>query len=813
MRNWDNWNRYLDNNSKPLRGCVMFNVKDGNTVAPIFDSDGTALDNPQLTDNYGRTGHQVFIDSDVVAYFYKYIGTGEFNTFGSESYVGDIDINDDTLWSLQYTSENINDVLKHVVSDSVVSVGTMTELRGLDVTDVPEVYGKKIITLLGYNTVGDKEPINYIWNPESTVIDNGGSVIKSDDLITGRWIMVQPTEHVDSRHFGAFPSNSSNMADQSYQIGQLFAYCDEHDLKPFFNGSTDYRWFKYTNINVIADIIDVTDNTYFNDLGNNYIQGEWNGNPYFYNGNTNVVAKNIKASWNAKTYTGYKNVLLDIDCPQKTWQDADVEITFTPCYGYNFVHCDLSENANIGSENASGINNTFQNCKLNERMFITSGDYVVSLNGLCTNCQVDMDDFRNNMWLYKEIRLTSDSDAFFDYRNFPNVGKPINNYTANKVTSDAVWITNLKNMMNVRYDLDTLGGTVNTFYLENCIGYYNVPAGVNLVITNCTLKLRVSNNVNLDVHGGSVEIDDNWNANSTMGNVQLWDTTLTGNSETLYKTINLSARNSTLNIKMDVTGSGAYYNTVIAGKQYCAYADVKDCNIGAEFMLYGVDGDQINVPQYNDKGEVLGYWNVTRFVNGTFKDNYVSGKIIIGSHIDDSHYASNWLARGLSITNNTGLVPGAITVYRGYATIDDDYNIYTYEDNKGTMKFEQDFTCSVQAGQWTPGTANTLAVAANNTTIFGYTNESDTAGYIFQTTFFSIGTINTKIKYRCMPLVIPSKLEIGAGAVNYAKSGNNYTYGIIKNVSGFTWRIRCCTVSNGSYSSNMSNFIVHLEQL
>ena len=35
MRNFDNWSRYLDNDNKPLHGCVQFMVKDGNTVAPI----------------------------------------------------------------------------------------------------------------------------------------------------------------------------------------------------------------------------------------------------------------------------------------------------------------------------------------------------------------------------------------------------------------------------------------------------------------------------------------------------------------------------------------------------------------------------------------------------------------------------------------------------------------------------------------------------------------------------------------------------------------------------------------------------------
>ena len=72
MRSWDLWNKYTDNNGNPLHGCIHFVVNEGNTSAPIYDKDGTPLDNPQLTDIYGRTQHQVFIDEDCVAYFYKY---------------------------------------------------------------------------------------------------------------------------------------------------------------------------------------------------------------------------------------------------------------------------------------------------------------------------------------------------------------------------------------------------------------------------------------------------------------------------------------------------------------------------------------------------------------------------------------------------------------------------------------------------------------------------------------------------------------------------------------------------------------------
>ena len=122
MRSFDLHNRYYDNNNQPLRGCVMFMVKSGNTVAPIFDKNGTALDNPQLTDVYGRTQHQVFIEEDVTAYFYKYIGNGIWYNQGV------IDPSDTNLWQLQYTVNSELNVDINITSSSPLNVLTINDL-------------------------------------------------------------------------------------------------------------------------------------------------------------------------------------------------------------------------------------------------------------------------------------------------------------------------------------------------------------------------------------------------------------------------------------------------------------------------------------------------------------------------------------------------------------------------------------------------------------------------------------------------------------------------------------------------------------
>lgn len=668
MRNFDNWIRYQDNDRNPLHGCIQFNVKDGNTVAPIYDSDGTPLANPQVTDTYGRTKHQVFVDTDVVAYFYKYIGQG---VWSNET---DIDTSDVSKWALQYTSESILNVLSNIQSDMAVAIANVAALRAVDVEDIPAVNEQKVITLMGYFAQGDKEPINYIWNPESTEQDNGGSVIKSDNLITGRWIMVQPTEHVDSRHFGAFPSNSMNMDDQTYQIGQLFAYCSNHSLRPFFNGSTDYRWFKFTNLNVIASAIDISDGTRFMDLGNNTIQGEWNGDPFFNLSNTNVVAKNVKTSWMAKSYTGYKNVIMDRISAQKNWQDANIDVRYSPCYGYNFNHCVLSENGNIGSDNTNNVNNTFVNCKLNERMFITSGDYAVSLVGLTSGCQIDMDDFRNNMWLYKQLRFTSDGNAFIDYRDMPNVGAPFVNYTGNMVSSNTLWVTNLKNLYSTRYTLNNAGGQITTYVLENCVGYYQIPANMTVSVISSSVKLALGNNCVIQARDSDITLDNTviTNANSVP---------------------TISVRNCTLH--GDYTGNYRWksftsYNSIILCGIESMNCVIKDSQINSTLKLIAEPGTARTVTYLSNTVEV------SHFIHGYIDNNiFNAGLIIDGQSANDIYGASQVLVDSLIIQNNRSNLTSnqAWGISRLGCMASDALNYYTFVNNTGG------FECSLEMHQ------------------------------------------------------------------------------------------------------------------
>ena len=401
MRNFDNWNRYLDNNNKPLRGCVMFNVKDGNTVAPIYDGDGTPLDNPILTDEFGRTEHQVFIDTDVVAYFYKYIGTGEFNTLNPMNGTNEINVNDDTKWSLQYTCENVNDILAHIASDSIIAIENIDALRALDVDSVSEVCGKKVITLLGYYSIGDKEAVNYVWNPSLTENDNNGSIIQGPNL-TGRWVMVKPTEHCDCKHFGIFAQNTTNFNSDTARMNQWIAYCNSANIKPYFSANGDYKYYKYNNLSFTIQEVDIAKDVIFIDNGtSNVWTTEINGNPYFYNHSTNLNSKEVKTSWGAQLYINPQHIIVDNNdlFSNTAISNAIVDIN-VPCDKVcNFTDCTINMNASFNSVSA------FTRCKINSVNMITSGCYFF-------NCHLTEDMFYGSPFIHVDVNCTADFDEF-----------------------------------------------------------------------------------------------------------------------------------------------------------------------------------------------------------------------------------------------------------------------------------------------------------------------------------------------------------------------------------------------------------------
>ena len=341
FRNFDNWDRYHDRDGKLLHGVVQFMVKDGTTESNIYDSDFTPIANPQMTDSMGRTAQQVFVAEDVLAYFYKYIGDGSLAT----EFANGVDTSDQSKWSLQYTVESAAIDQRSVTGESSMGVPDLDTLRSIDPTEVPEVYGHKIICLQGYYSCGDCEPVWYIWDGESTLADDNGGVIKSDERLVGRWILVQPTEHCDSRHFGVFPQDSAAAdINQEVRITQLFDYCNQKSIRPYFNGSASYPYFIYDTVRVLSrNPIDVSEDVVFVDKMASTMGGDFNGNPKFQNRNTTVTCKTVRLSWQAGAYPNCQTFIIDTNYPVQL-SDKKVVIEASPNNSTQLVRCQVESN-------------------------------------------------------------------------------------------------------------------------------------------------------------------------------------------------------------------------------------------------------------------------------------------------------------------------------------------------------------------------------------------------------------------------------------------------------------------------------------
>lgn len=725
MRSFDNWNKYTDNDNKPLHGCIMFMVNLGNTVAPIYDKDGTALNNPQLTDTYGRTQHQVFIEEDVIAYYYKYIGSGQWYTEQS------IDPSDITKWQLQYTSKSELNALKDINTESATCVESIESLRNINPTNIPTINGVKVITLLGYNKVGDKEPINYIYKEPYDAIDDGGSIINSYVVSTGQWIMVQPTEHCDSRHFGVFPQDSYNTDDQAYGITQLFNYCNTKGIRPFFNGSTDKAWFRYNNIDVAVTEIDATDYTKFYDTGDNTILGEWNGNPLFYNSNTTINASTVKTSWKAKAYINAKKVIIDEVTNQKVWQDAHIDVQISPLYGYTFHHCTFEENGNIGTDNANKVFTRFVNCQLTERMFILEGDYKASFDyvqgsNFCISCQIDPDDFTHAMWLYKEIRQTMEPNQIFNYRDYNIVGKPYESFDDNKVTASTITVNNLNNDGTVKIELDKLPNQTS-LVLQNAIGWYDIPEGLTVVIQDSDVKLDISNNVVVSLINSTVEL--NAAPVVSAGNhceIALKDSTLNG-SVAVVECDNFTSWNSVISVPI------ASRNTVI-----------KDSQVNSELTLIPQDGLERAV-SYKNGYRFAPPYNIQRlvskFINAYIDNSIFNARLVIDAQFGvlpehvinppSSEDIEDVLCDKLTITNNnSSLTYDAWYIWPlANAWAHDNLHKYIFSNNKGG------FACTATVNTTiVEGAVNIIEEEVNGSTISRQVFEESTSnGVIMQT--------------------------------------------------------------------------------
>lgn len=663
FRNFDNRDRYYDLDGKVLHGCVQVMLKDGTTVAPIYDGDEVALANPQITDILGRTQHQVFVDSDVIAYFYKYVGEG---TLSDEEAQG-IDTSDQSKWSLQYTVENF--MVDHLAVDgqSAMGVATMDHLRALDPYLVPLVDGIRIVCLHGYYEAGDKEPVWYVWEDESEQPDDNGAVIKSDDSLTGRWVLVQPTEHCDSRHFGVMPQDSASAAvDHSVSISQLFDYCNRKSIKPYFNGSETNPYFIYDQLTVVSRVgIDISDRTVFVDKRTSQLFGDINvdGSFSFLNGNTSIRSKKAYASWNAAGMSGYEYVVLDAATPQTQFSNATVKVT-VPTGNKSFTNCTIDAMGTLGS------GNSFDGCLLTGQMF----DGVQSVASV-TNCTFDIDDFTNNIQQWQHIAFVA-GIVNYDYRN--HVIPEDSSVLSVAVLSDTVVSNFIGNGVNTfpessivhTYTFNGCRGTLkfqynadgNTYIFDNFIGTIAAPTqnkgyGQTFVFNNSSVTFEADDLTGTTILARSSEVT----VSGTYKEVSLRDSTLWSGDR----------------LTVD---SFTSYNSILMASVTSKQSVVKDSQVNAKFTqsVRTLDS-QITVLSVYDGGLSV---TTSSIIDGFFDNNIFNAQLELYSN------ASPTLVRGLVITNNLSSVNNPVIINGRNSQIHpaDDLHQYVYRNNAGTME-------------------------------------------------------------------------------------------------------------------------------
>lgn len=690
-RSWDNWNKYTDNDNKPLHGCIMFMVNLGNTVAPIYDKDGTPLNNPQLTDVYGRTQHQVFIEEDVIAYYYKYIGNGLWYTEQN------IDPSDNSKWDLQYTSKSELFIDIESDSKSTYAVNNIEDLRNINVANVPSVNGYKIITLMGYNVSGDKEPINYIWNSESTEPDDGGAIIATD-LIKGRWIMVTPTEHLDVRHYGVFPSDSQNMIDQTLAIQYALTYANNHGLRLFFDTLTNtqsYHYYKLTNITLNPiNQIDVAKGVTFIDTDVTIHSQQTNAfrnDPSFLNGDTTLYSNYAKSSWNIKSLSKSKiyeeaTYIIDDNRNSSTvkslqgW-NIDVEQNIS---GYTFVQCNVYgtglitntsfTTCSMNMKGTLGDNNSYINCNLNEFMFNGSPTLTT-----VTNCTVDIDDFTHKVNLWRNLNFLMNIKDI----DFKNVLIPNDFYIVNQELGDRTYSNFIGTGSSHVFGESSIQ---HTYTFNNFKGNIRIPGNTNntYIFDNCDITLSFADSNKefiINIKDSIIRFSDSM-SKSTI-NSQNSNITLQGTCKTV------SLRDSTLNGTGLTVDAFTSYNCILLESITSKQSVVKDSQVNKEFTqtVRQLDSDITVNSKYDNTLSVT----TKNIIDGYFDNNIFNDRLNLSSNLQ------NTLVRGLVIINNLSNISNPVTITGRASQIHsaDDLHQYIYKNNSGTMSTDTEVTIDI----------------------------------------------------------------------------------------------------------------------
>lgn len=690
MRQFDNRTSWLDNEGKPLAGRVKFCKFHTTELENIYNVTGNVpLDNPMFTNTLGQLNNQVFLsdNTNYTVRFEKYVGNGDMTE-------------DEDNWLFQYSCDNLWDIYGINVDASTFQlVNNITDLRALDPNTIATRDNSKVVILGGYNTIGDKPQVMYIWNSSSIESDNGGSVIKVATISTGRWELVNTFDAngVDVRHFGVFGVDSIADATDvmSLQIGYANSYAYSIGLPLYFPANDGLTWYKINNLNIYGSIfaketrvfgktgtsstITVTDDTSYLDVYTNAS----------YKAVFTITGPTVKTSWgkNSTNCVFNPTYKLIVDSVINTNNKSFSNIVLD-CQ-YELVENVALTNCQINAVKKLGDNSTFIGCKLTESMFTDACDFA-SITVYDSDI-IDIADWpTTSKWL---ILRQQNSLGPLDFE-----GRTIDS------SCNVTWTSNVtyKNAVFSGFNI-----IQNTAHLDNCSGTFTCTANLKTLYIENSVVSTTTNNI-----------------------------ALTG----------LYAKNSTISFGNHITANTVYlYNTILQDANYnyiCQTFTAEKSTLGAN--IYSPVMTVLNCDVYGTL--------VQNSTTNVLDFNIIGNKFYSGNGHNISSTVANTVVVGKWCDNTSLLNQHFVLIDRTNIDLDETHHNYTYLNNTGKYVLQRDTIKWIADIDYlsTPNMVNEEwddPISEQTMNLFSYMGERDadaTTPSIHLTTFsmFTVGINN-----------------------------------------------------------------------
>ena len=734
MRMFDKRTSWLDDEGKPLIGRVKFCKLHTTVLENIYNMNGTVpLANPQYTNTIGQLQNQVFLkdDTDYTVRFEKYVGNGDMTE-------------DQDNWLDVYSCDDIWDTYGvEIDATSFQLVNNITDLRNLDPSTVATRDNHKVIILGGYNVIGDKPQVMYIWNPNTTSPDNGGDVIKVNNISNGRWELVNNfgPDGLDVRHFGVFGADSKSDASDlmSIQINVANQYAAYNSIPLYFPAIDGLTWYKMNGLNlynaIFAEETRVFGNTNYPNIitmndENGYL--DCYSDPEYHAVFT-IRGAVVRTSWGQNTdnceYDPSYKLIIDsvVNTNQKRWANIIVECISEISYA-QFYNCEFRAVKKLGDWT------TFSNCRLEERMFTNGTDFdsVTVYN----NDIIDLADWPTT-WKWLKLR-TQNSWGALDMQ-----GRTLDS------TCEINWTNNVS-IRNAIFNNFTLPQP--SIGLEGCAGSLNCSSNIlqlfvldnseinATMVTGVTPNIILKNNSTLSM-----------TAICTATECTISNSTVNGH---ILAASYVVGKNSTINGSISLAGN----------------LDLRYCQVSGS--INHKQGPSLNVVLLN---------NVLDGVYTMAGADYTS--TVVNARIEN---------------NISNASPTAIVIDRTYIDLDDTHHNYTYKYNTGSFIPDETLiegTYLAKPRHYFSGGERSFAETNQAYHTFVVPTETD-FGAIYNTsvpfenvTFFTIGTsnINVKMKVRTMVnrgLSKTSFVDIILKGVHLS----DYNWGLVAHTSG-NWQL------------------------